>query len=327
MTSAGICNIGNTCYMNTALQCLGNLQPFIAIISAMKAEPAKPLCYELAKFYETPTTPRNPTDLVRVLQPKMKSIYIREQNDVAEFVSLFIDALNKELGADMRVAIETLIQSISYKNTKYDRQRQRMDVSWMEQVGKEYSPLIDTLYGQHISQIDCAHCHKLWHNYEVFQAIILPLPSTHTHTHTQPLTMSHLLDAYFKDRRLTEWKCDTCGRGAQSVQSIALWRNPTILTITLQRFDMTQSIHKNDIPVEVPLDLDLSRFSLGNTYKKYVLKSVAVHSGSYFGGHYHCVCRRAGESSFILYDDEMTLTMEKMPDLSRGYVFFYEAVG
>ena len=324
MNATGIYNIGNTCYMNTALQCLGNLSSFITIINKIKAEPPSPLllCQELVKFYAaSPTaTPRNPIDLARVLQGKCKSINIREQNDVAEFISLFLDAINRELATDQRALLEKRIAAITYEKTTYDRQRQRMDLEWMKQVGKEYSPVVDAFYGQHISQIECAHCRKLLHNYEVFQAIILPLSSAN-------ISLTHLLEAYFKDRKLNEWKCDKCGQsGAQSVQSIALWRNPPILTITLQRFDVSQSINKNDIPVEIPLDLDLSQFSLGKTHKKYVLKSVAFHSGSYFGGHYHCVCR-TGDSSFVLCDDEMTYQMNKMPDLSRGYVFFYEALG
>jgi ubiquitin C-terminal hydrolase len=308
--------------MNTALQCLGHLKPFIDIIYTPTTRSSqRPLCNELARFFSDNAAKRTPTNLASVLQAKIKSIRIREQNDVAEFISLFLDAVNRELASDQTVNMQHAIVDQVYRKTPYDKQRQRMDIDWARLTGKEHSPIVDAFYGQYISQIDCSHCHKIWHNYEIYQSISLPLPLTGNPSITQ------LLEAYFKDRALTEWKCDKCSKGARSDQSIALWRNPPVFTITLQRFDVSRGISKNDLSVDVPAQLDLSKFTIGKTYKKYALKSVAFHSGSYFGGHYHCVCR-APDDTFVLYDDDTVVRLNgPPPDLSTGYMFFYEALG
>jgi ubiquitin C-terminal hydrolase len=313
--------------MNTALQCLGHLKPFIDIIyTAAPMSLQRPLCRELARFFSDDAPKRTPTNLASVLQAKMKSIHIREQNDVAEFISLFLDAVNRELASDQTASMQHAIADQVYRRTPYDNQRRRMDIDWLRLTGKEHSPIIDAFYGQYISQIDCSHCHKIWHNYEIYQSISLPLPSTGGPSPS----MNQLLEVYFKDRALTEWKCDKCSKGARSDQSIALWRNPQVLTITLQRFDVSRGISKNDSSVDVPAQLDLSKFTLQKTpgtYKKYALKSVAFHSGSYFGGHYHCVCL-APDNTFVLYDDDTVVRLNgPPPDLSKGYMFFYEALG
>jgi ubiquitin carboxyl-terminal hydrolase 36/42 len=322
MTAPGIYNIGNTCYMNTALQCLGHLKPFTDIVSTPTTR--GPLCRELARFFNDDSAKRTPTNLASILQAKIKSIRIREQNDVAEFISLFLDAVNRELASDQTVNMQHAITDQVYRKTPYDNQRRRMDIDWLRLTGKEHSPIVDAFYGQYISQIDCSHCHKIWHNYEIYQSISLPLPPTGNPS------MNQLLEVYFKDRALTEWKCDRCSKGARSDQSIALWRNPQVLTITLQRFDVSRGISKNDVSVDIPAQLDLSKFTLQKTpgtYKKYALKSVAFHSGSYFGGHYHCICR-APDNTFVLYDDDTVVRLNgPPPDLSKGYMFFYEALG
>ena len=327
MVAPGIYNIGNTCYMNTALQCLGNLKPFIDIISRSGSHfsnTQRTLCRELVRFYSDDAAKRTPTNLASVLQAKMKSIHIREQNDVAEFISLFLDAVNRELASDQTASMQRVITDQIYRRTPYDNQRRRMDIDWARLTGKEHSPIVDAFYGQYISQIDCSHCHKIWHNYEIYQSISLSLPPP---TGGASPSLGQLLEAYFKDRALTEWKCDKCSKGARSDQSIALWRNPPVLSITLQRFDVSRGISKNDLRVDIPTQLDISKFTLGNTYKKYALKSVAFHSGSYFGGHYHCVCR-GPDNAFVLYDDDMVMTLNgPPPDLSHGYMFFYEALG
>ena len=266
MAAPGIYNIGNTCYMNTALQCLGNLKPFIDIVSRSSSHPTSPqgpLCRELLRFYRDGAAKRTPTNLASVLQAKIKSIHIREQNDVAEFISLFLDAVNRELASDQTAQMQSVITDQVYRRTPYDNQRRRMDIDWARLTGKEHSPIVDAFYGQYISQIDCSHCHKIWHNYEIYQSISLPLPGGGPSP-----SMNQLLEAYFKDRALTEWKCDKCSKGARSDQSIALWRNPQVLTITLQRFDTTRGIQKNNLRVDIPAELDLSNFTLGKTYKK-----------------------------------------------------------
>jgi ubiquitin carboxyl-terminal hydrolase 2/21 len=320
----GINNIGNTCYLNTALQCLGHCIHFLQYVMSFQSSDDHPLMQHLRDIYITLWLKQEnvaPSVFCRILQKRIKSIFLQEQNDISEFLSILLDKLNQDICQNMRDDMKRNLQMIHYNSTSYDIQRRKMDLDWIEKVGKEYSPICNMLYGQHISQIICNHCKKVWHNYEVFQNISVAL----SHDNLYDCIKHH-----FEDLRLHDWQCDNCKKGKSSVQTTLFWRNPSILVVSLKRFDFkkTGHIEKNNTQINVPEVLDISKFTVGrNTNTMYSLKSVAFHSGSYFGGHYNAICKHPNNTWYMM-DDEMVMKVSdvNMPDVSTGYVFFYESV-
>jgi ubiquitin carboxyl-terminal hydrolase 8 len=236
-----------------------------------------------------------------------------EQNDINEFLCVFVDKLNRQVCASINVTKDDLISKYKYTSSDYDIQRFKMDVSWYEKTGKEYSPLVPMFHGQTISQIVCGNCGKIFHNYEIYLNLMLPVTESTN-------TIYDCLDEFFKDEKIKDvWTCDGCNKKHESVKTTKLWRNPHVLIVSLKRF--THDLQKNSKRIEIPDILNLERYSLTNNTNTYELKAVAHHFGSFDSGHYHAICKCS--DTWYDYDDLMVRKIED-PSHVHGYVFFYE---
>jgi ubiquitin carboxyl-terminal hydrolase 8 len=320
----GIPNIGNTCYMNTTLQCLGHCESFLQYILGGKYKDSsvdQSLIDGLRNIYSQiwiHNTMGDPRTFAKAMTQKVKAIYVFEQNDICEFVVLLIDKVNDEICKKLYVSP---FADTKYKMSMFDIQRKKMDRHWFECIRNEYSPFKDMLYGQLISQIICAHCGKVHHNYEMFANVMVSIHETSI----EKSLHHHFQEEYVNGDENHTWKCDGCHSAKKSKKTVKLWRNPTILIVTLKRFnERLQKINDN---VDVPQQLDLSQYTLGKTNKVYNLRAVGFHSGSYHGGHYFAVCK-CSDGTWVIKDDDYVqdLKNDNLNQLGKGYVFFYEAL-
>lgn len=328
----GIRNVGNTCYMNTAFQCLYHVAPFRQYVTGNVFSTEKqPILSKLQLIFHSMLYRNHdaimPLNLIQALAPQITYMNLLEQNDTSEFMSKLIDIVANETKIDVALQMVTKFKELKYDDSPYQKQKKKMDISWCQKIGKEYSPFRHMFAGQHISQILCKSCKKIWHNYEIYQDISLPIP-------TDGNTLYDCLDQYFEDIELEDWKCDECGKGKHSNKTVLLWRTPRVLIIILKRFEwcnQSQSFKKNSKHIDIPLQLDLSKYTIGPHKLKYSLCSIAQHSGSYMGGHYTCICKN-GDDWFVFDDD--TVFKTQFPDTqqqnqtisSSGYIFLYESI-
>lgn len=314
----GIYNFNNTCYVNTALQCLSVFKPFVNIIFEYNKHDRGDIVKELHKLYMAILVNNetyDPRSLLRVLQEKIPMMNIYEQNDINEFLYFFLDVLGKDVGMD--ISDNNDIMPILPSNASaYQKQKYKMDVDWINKIKKEYSHFVPLFNGQQISQIVCNNCSRIWHNYDLFVSVSVALSKD---------TLEGCLEDYFADNVLSEWRCDDCKVVAEgSVQSVIHWRNPGVLIIVLKRFEFGDNMtRKNNKDIDIPMSLDLGRYTLGSKLAKYELKSVGLHHGSYMGGHYQAACYDGG--AWTLYDDESVYKIDK-PDMKKAYVLFYGVV-
>jgi len=324
MYPRGIRNIGNTCYINTIIQCLGYCHAFLRLMfndenAIVKNE--KSLLWQLCTLYkdscsnEVISTAINPVNLIKVLHSKMH-VYLNvfEQNDINEFLTILLDKLNDEISRPYDERHK------SYDATSlFDIQRRRMDSSWELHHKKNYSELVPMFYGQMISQIICGNCKAIHHNHEVMMNIMVSVNPDKNES------LQKILDNFFLDELVDEtWSCDKCKRSHKSTRSHRLWRVPNILIITVKRF--TKTLEKINTSIDVPVYLDISKHTIPPC-AKYVLRSVACHSGSgfNFGGHYHAI--GFDDNKWTIMDDEVIARTEDIPmGVDKGYIFFYESL-
>ncbi len=332
--TSGLANNGATCYINTAIQCLGFCSPFLKHMLVGETNKSKtPLADELREVYMQLWVHRNaiaPYKFLKSLNIALNNmINVFEQNDITEFMLLYIDKLNSDLGVELIVHDDELAElkrriGIAFEGNKaLQKLAYDLEVSWINTIKKEYSPIMDLFYGQLVSQIICGNCKHIHHNYEVYSAMSLPLVKT-----TEEQTHQDLLQAYFSREYINteckEWTCDNCKQSAKSPKCLKLWRNPNVLIITLKRFDA--HLKKSSVKVSMPLDLDLSKYCLRDDNCKYKLSSVAHHQGGMGSGHYNCLCyHKSGQ--WIAIDDMLVRPAsneEVEYCLNHGYVYFYE---
>jgi ubiquitin C-terminal hydrolase len=313
----GLVNLGTTCYINTAIQCLSHCLEFLDLILKNNNNSNSSLINELKSILNEIWINSNslrPYRFIHALKTYIKNIDIDEQNDINEFISLFLDKLNKDICYKNTITKNDLLIKNNYTKSNYDIQKYKMDVSWVEKTGLEYSNLIELFYGQSITQIICGHCNYISHNYEIYSSIMLPLCDT----------LEESIDQYFQDEFLndnnsTEWKCDECKHIKRSKKTTKLWKLPNILIITLKRF--TDTLEKNKQKVKIPMKIDLEKYSISKSNVKYNLTSIASHSGSFFNGHYVAICKHPNNKWYCI--DDLNIIELNNYDMSDGYVYFY----
>jgi len=107
-------------------------------------------------------------------------------------------------------------------------------------------------------------------------------------------------------------------------KKISFWSLPTILVIDFKRFNARNQ--KNQIYIDFPFDLDLSKYVIGykkNSYK-YELFGVCNHSGGVLGGHYTSYVKNANGKWYHYNDSDVSEIAALNSIISpKAYVLFY----
>lgn len=324
MPPGGLANVGSTCYINTCIQCLGFCSKFRDFVLSKNYKINKNnLMNELEDIYVSIWINKNsliPRKFIKSLKDNITSLEINEQNDIGEFMIIYLDKLNESI-CDKLMSPVALFGNIHYNlRDNYENQQKKMDEAWYKLVAREYSSLIPLMYGQSIMQIICGHCGKIHHNYEMFSILTLPLTSKSN-------TMHDCIKNFFKEEELNttqtnQWTCDKCNKNVTSLKTHLIWRSPEILMLSLKRF--TDDLKKNNKNIEVPLELNFAKYTLDKNESRYKLCSVSNHIGSYFGGHYFSICNE-GENEWVIADD-LEVKKVQTPSLGEGYIYFYQRI-
>lgn len=322
----GLANLGNTCYLNACIISLGycdNFRKFILSKDYISANTSvttvstskNNLVEELEEIYRELWINNNsiiPRKFIKALKDNITSIEINEENDIGEFLVIYLDKLNQSISYVLEPEIKT------YSKDSYGILSEKLDIEWYKTVSKEYSRLCPLFYGQNIVQISCGKCNKIHHNYETYSILMLPLNQSSN-------SLIDCLDAYFHHENLNTndnpWKCDRCNTSTESKKTVLLWKNPEILIISVKRFD--NFLRKNNKKIEIPEFLDISKYTLDKKSSKYKLRSVASHVGSLNGGHYVSIVKN-NEKWYLI--DDLDVKFLEHPDLGSGYIYYFEQI-
>lgn len=314
----GLCNLGNTCYINATIACLYFCPKFnLFICQKSWIDNTDKLLindfFELINDLWKNKQNLIPKKFINKLKLHIKQIVIFEPNDIHEFINLFINKIHQEIAIPLTLQDKEII--LNDKNIDYLQPLiNNLNMNWFNNHKNEWSPFIDMFFGQSITQILCGFCNKIHHNYEVFDNIMLSIPNISNNTN---INLDDCFDAYFEKEILNEWICDKCKTKTPSKKSIKLYKIPDILIITIKRFN--HNLEKNHTEIHVPVKLSLNKWTIKNK-SSYKLVSVAYHSGNFSNGHYYCI---GCENNTWWKVDDLSCDVIKNPELSKGYVYFY----
>lgn len=318
--SNGIHNIGATCYLATAIQCLGHClafsYPIIANPIDAKRSPISSRLRDLYKVIWIAQECANPSEFVTALELKLGGMLdLKSQNDVMEFIMLLLDALNHELGD----ACSTKERNMSLRGSQ--KLIDIMDCHWVNSHKLAKSQLTDIAYGQTVNQTKCSLCGTIEHSGDMFCSLSLPIVAGEQNN------VEQLMRQHFENEDVTR-DCETCKlRNVATSKVMRMWRIPHVLMIHLQRFNNRNQ--KITSSIEVPPFIDIDKYVLSNKRStKYELKSIACHTGSTNYGHYYSIVQNPNKKWYLLDDDTTPEEMQNYTDVpSRNYyILFYEAV-
>ena len=320
----GLMNIGNTCYINTSIQCLGHCTNFLHYVLSGKFDRTDGiLMNELRELFMELWINNNgviPNRFLKHLKTSMTSMNINEQNDIQEFLTMFIDKLNASISE--KVNPDTILESLTYTDTYYDKLRKKMDRSWIMSMCREYSSLLEYFYGQTVMQIICGKCNKIHHNYEPFSILTLPIPNEQSGLMD---CLKHYAKTEYLNSDVEEWKCDGCESCTKSIKTMKFWKLPKVVSICFKRFTFTENdLRKNNAFVDIPEEISFDDYVIGPSITKYELCSVACHIGSFTNGHYYAVCKNPNGTWFRIDDTNITKLSTKFETPNMAYVAFYQ---
>jgi len=302
----GLANLGNTCYMNSALQCLSHLTTFHPnnekFFEECKRADQNSLLYEWFQFQRQmwqneDNNMINPINLLRKFQAKCieKDLYFSNfmQNDIDEFLTLFLDLLHQGVGRKVEMTFSDKIED------EADKINLKSNQTWQRFYEKDYSYIVENFYSQLLGITSCTDCEYYTTNHDPIQVLSLEIPN-------EALTLDCCLKEYTKKYRLDvgeEWKCDQCKNQVRPFKQTRLWKTSDVLFILLKRYNRDKKIDKY---IEYPLTLDLQDYNINyskNKSNQYTLNSFAIHNGSLNGGHYYAVCKNYLDGKWSEYND------------------------
>ena len=198
----GIRNLGNTCYMNSALQCLSRAEPLkeyflsqkhFASLEGREADMPVTVAYtQLMRSMWSPEAASTGLCDTAILQEFKRTIgkfndqfagY--NQQDVSEFLAFLIDGLHEEMN-------EIKIKPYVELDTDGKPNPELAQLAWDYHLSRERSVIGDAFSGQLMSTLRCSACGNVSTSFDPFSTlpIELPLPETVAVRQDRPL-LSH----------------------------------------------------------------------------------------------------------------------------------------
>ena len=195
----GLINMGNTCYMNSALQCLSNTEDLTKyfLLDSFKAEinngsslSSKGMIskayYDLIDILWNESCTHVAPKKFRVTFCKKTGLFMNnEQQDSQEFLLALLDNLHEDLN---RITNKKYLEMDEQRKGESDEKASKR--WWDYHISRENSIIVDLFHGQYKSTIKCMDCENTSTSYDTYMSIGLPIPTFKTQIQIKLLTES-----------------------------------------------------------------------------------------------------------------------------------------
>ncbi|ORX99735.1 cysteine proteinase [Basidiobolus meristosporus CBS 931.73] len=306
----GFNNLGNTCYMNVALQALIYTPPLTNYLlknehsSSCKIMDFCALC-ELEQLTNRSFSSSKQTDENQAISPKklvghlraiVKHFRIGRQEDAHEFIRHLIDVMQRNClnGFDSK----------------------------MDERIKETTLIHQVFGGYFRSQINCSTCDTEVNTFDPFLDLSLEVKSCKS--------LEKALEMFTKSQELSgdnSYFCDRCDKLSPAAKKMTVYEAPVVLTIQLKRFLFASSTaSKLAKPMSYPETLDINPYVSNNSdpIPLYKLYAVIVHTGgSCTTGHYYIMVKTPSGSWYSIDDDKVRQVSQENVLKEKAYMLFY----
>ena len=182
----GLSNLGNTCYLNSSLQCLSNTEDFTkyflngdyskeinnANSSGSRGAISKSYYDLINKMWKETDFIINPYEFRETFCQKEEYFFNNEQHDSQEFLFALLNDLHDELN---RVTNKKYMELKEKQKNETDEQAS--DRYWNYHKSRENSIIVDLFQGQYKSKIICLSCKNESVTFDTYMNLQLPIPS------------------------------------------------------------------------------------------------------------------------------------------------------
>ncbi len=330
----GLVNLGNTCFMNAAVQALrhfpevtymstrGLLTSMVSAAGA-KSEPIARAFSELIQSLHSGSSAGGSYVLPRGFYESVKTavegtVYShfgqRTAQDAHEFMVWLLDQLYMATAEPREIPY-----SVDVEGSK----------EWADSFRKSYSPLAELFFGQMRIQYTCSACSTVHKRYETFNVLKV-----------QPIAGISWADCIeeevLSEESIEGYACEVCEKAgrprATALKKTHLMRLPKLLILTVKRYTPYGA------RINIPIVHDNCDFRFGEVFAPesnhasrghwYRTIGVVDHLGfGMGGGHYVAQCLSPIYREWWLYDDEGVHLLKDGPRFGiQTYMVFMRAV-
>ncbi|KAH6772992.1 ubiquitin-specific protease 8 [Perilla frutescens var. frutescens] len=259
----GLQNLGNTCFMNSALQCLAHTPKLVDYFLGdckreinpenplgMKGEIASSFGDLMKKLWAPGATPLAPRTFKLKLAHFAPQFSGFNQHDSQELLAFLLDGLHEDLN---RVKCKPYVEA---KDSDGRPDEEIADEYWKNHLSRNDSIIVDVCQGQYRSTLVCPVCRKVSVTFDPFMYLSLPLPSTSMRTMTLTVVKADGTDKPFpftvtvpkngKLEDLTQALKTACSLGADETLLVAEIYNNRIIHFLKDPNGLLSLIRDND---------------------------------------------------------------------------------
>lgn len=332
----GLRNLGNTCFLNSSLQCLSATIPLTDYFLGYdyRSEINKnnflgtggklvTAYAELSKhMWLGSKSVIEPIDFKKQLQTFAPQFLGYHQHDAQELLAFLLDGIHEDLN---RVKERPYVEDRDCDGTNDENDAVE---NWKNYLRRNKSLIVDMFQGQLRNTCKCLKCGHVNIRFEPFMYLSLPITKACK-------SIDDCMDLYLKEDILKgadQYYCDKCKQHADGTKKQDIWMLPPVLIVHLKRFKYNEYGKvgsKNDASIQHPVvewDLKSRVKSSRGVYPKYDLYAVSNHMGGLGGGHYTAHTLNRFDDTWYEFNDSSYRSVDESIHkklFKSSYVLFY----
>ncbi|XP_072764207.1 uncharacterized protein [Anoplolepis gracilipes] len=326
----GLKNLGNSCYMNSIIQCLSNTTNLAKYFTdnsyaddlntsndnMTQGQVVEEVAQVIKALWRGQFKSISPYDLKAAVGQYKLQFESYEQQDSHEFLMFLLDWMHNDLKKEAKMPIEMT----------------NAEKEWDKAMNSQRSIISDLFFGQLRSTITCSFCKQASTTYETFNSLTMSLSQSNR------CTLNDCMEKFVTGQKVSGWKCPKCQTPRDATKKFDFVKLAPIVVIHLNRFAESGGwLEKRNTAVDFPLTgfnlkpylvMENTNAIMTNNIRNYnyTLYAMSNHYGTMDGGHYTAFCKNATQNKWYKYDDQTVTEVSPSQVKSQNtsaYLLFY----